>query len=161
MKLISDTLRDALIEQWSHEVKNSHIYLNVESFLSGKGLDNLAKIFEEQHSEEQGHAKIIFDLLKDLNVVVTIPTVESLQKNMSNIMDVAELYLEREISTTQSLISLKDLAIEDGNGIVEEVMRNMISKQQVEYAEATLFMDRASICGNDWKAVFMWDIGIG
>jgi len=44
--------------------------------------------------------------------------------------------------------------------VVEERMREMIKIQQQEYAEATEFLDKSNIIGNDWKFVFLWDASL-
>jgi len=160
MKLISDNLKDALIEQIGHEIYNSHLYLFIAGFLKNKGLNNLAKHFEGQFKEEQDHSKMIFDLLTDLNTDIRLPSIESVELNIENIMDIAQKYLDREIETTESLNEIKVLAMEDQNPIVEERIRRMVELQQHEYAEATDFMDKAEITGNLWMNVFIWDLGV-
>jgi ferritin len=86
--------------------------------------------------------------------------IDEVSIDFSNIIDVANAYLGREIITTQSLDDIKNLAIEEKNPVVEERMREMIKLQQNEYAEATDFMDKAEITGGDWKFVLMWDLGL-
>ena len=159
--LISDSLKESLISQFSEENKNANIYLSIASYLNGKGLSNLAKKFEEQHSEEIEHSLIIYKLLSDLSITFIVPEVESYDiSNIDNILGIAELYLEREIITTESLGDIKKLAMEEDNHVVEERMRDMIELQQAEYAEATEFFDRSSLFV-DWWQVALWDSSIG
>ena len=159
--LISDGLASSIREQIGHEFLNSHIYLYVAGFLKNKGLDNLAKIFEEQYDEERKHGKIFFDLLTDLNTSVIIPAINACEMEIVSILDVAQLYLDREILTTKSLKEIRDLAMEDGNAVVEEKLRYMIGLQQNEYSESTSFMDSAELCGDDWWKVKVWNDSLG
>jgi ferritin len=159
-KLISDSLAEALNNQIAHERYNATIYLYIAGYLKNKGLENLANIFEGQHDEETSHAKIIFDLLTDLNTQVIMSEIDEVSTNFSSIIDIAKAYLGREIITTQSLDDIKNLAVEEKNPIVEERIREMIKLQQHEYAESTDFMDKAEITGGDWKFVLMWDLGL-
>jgi ferritin len=158
--LISDTLAEALNNQIAHERYNATIYLYIAGYLKNKGFEKLASIFEGQHDEEMGHSKIIFDLLTDMNTSVIMREIDEVSIDFSNIIDVANAYLGREIITTQSLDDIKNLAIEEKNPVVEERIREMIKLQQNEYAEATDFMDKAEITGGDWKFVLMWDLGL-
>jgi len=156
-ELMSDHLREALNFQWSHEIMNSHIYLYFKAFLKNKGFDNISNIFEGQFQEEQNHAKMIFDLMTDLNANFSSLPIESGDFQINSVVDIAKFYLEREILTTESLKEIRDLAMDEGNVIVEERMRNMIELQQHEMEESMTFMDKAEICGSNWMNVLIWD----
>ena len=158
--LISDTLRNAICEQIGHEKYNSNLYMYVCGFLRNKGLDNLAKHFEEQHLEEFNHSIEFFNLLTDLNADVIIPEIKEIAIPFLNMIDVAKAYLDREILTTESIDSIKKLAIEEANPVVEEKIRDMLKLQQKEYAEATSFMDKALLLP-DWWMCALWDASIG
>lgn len=154
--LVSDFLAKSLCEQIAHEQYNARLYMFICGVLRNKGLDNLAKKFEEQQKEETGHSMEFFNLMTDLNADVSLPALEEINIPVSSIFDIAIVYLEREILTTKSIDELKKLAMDENSPVVEEKMRYMISLQQKEYEEATSFMDNASLCmgGNDswWKA---------
>lgn len=160
MILISETLRNAICEQIAHEKYNSHLYLYMCGFLRNKGLDNLAKIFEAQHAEESEHSLEFFNLLTDLNADVVIPEVDGVSMPFDSIVDIANLYLAREFLTTASINELKVLAISEPNPVVEEKMREMITKQQHEYAEATSFLDKATLLREWWQCA-LWDASLG
>lgn len=161
MNLISNELNSALCEQIGHEKYNSNLYLFMAGFLKNKGFDNIAKIFEEQHEEEFNHSKMIYDILTDLNSPVRIPEISEIEISFGSIMDLARTYLEREIETTKSLESIKQLAIDQENSVIEEFMREMIRLQRNEYAEATSFADKAELMSGDWWKVSVWDVSLG
>lgn len=161
MVLVNDTLKIALCEQIAHEKYNANLYLFIAGFLKNKGLDNLAQHFLEQHGEETEHSLEFFDLLVDLNVPILIPGISEINMDFDTIVELANTYLNREIYTTTSINEIKKLAIDDDNPVVEEKMREMISKQQKEYEEATTFQDNALLCANDWWKVKVWNDSIG
>lgn len=159
MEFIKEELRNALWEQITHENTNANIYLYIASFLKNKGFENIAKIFEKQYGEELSHAKMIVDLLTDMNTTVVIGEISEINLGFSSILDIAKKYLERELLTTASLAEIKNLAI-DENPIVEERIREMIKLQQHEMSEVTDFYDKSEILGDDWKAVLLWDASL-
>jgi ferritin len=161
MTLINESLRNALCEQIGHEFYNANLYLHMCAFLRNKGLDNLAKHFEGQYEEEINHGKEFVNLLTDLNANVFIPEIDNIQMSFENILPLANAYLAREVLTTTSIDEIKKLAISDNNPVVEEKMREMISKQQKEYEEATTFLDNAILCGDDWWKCKVWNDSIG
>jgi ferritin len=150
INLISPALTSAICEQIGHEIMNANTYLYICGYLRNKGLDGIAKHFEEQHAEEIGHSKEFFSLLTDLNAPVTIPEVDEANSPITTIMDIANIYLERETLTTTSINEIKKLAILEDNSIVEEKMRDMISKQQKEMEEVNNFMDMAILLPEWW-----------
>lgn len=161
MPLISDSLKDSLVEQIAEEKKNANIYLSIASYLNGKGLSNLAKKFLEQHNEETGHSLTLYNLLSDLSVVFVVPQIETYDiSSIDNIVSLAELYLEREYQTTESLGEIKKQASDEDNHVVEERIREMIELQQLEYAESTEFLDRANLL-KEWWQVALWDSSLG
>lgn len=159
--LISDSLRDSLVQQIAEEKKNANIYLSIASFLNGKGLSNLAKKFEEQHFEETEHSLILYKLLSDLSIVFVVPQIETYDiSSIDNIVSLAELYLEREVLTTESLGEIKKQAMDEDNYVVEERIREMIKLQQNEYSEATEMFDKANLL-KEWWQVALWDSSLG
>jgi len=158
--LISDSLKESLISQLAAEKQNANIYLSIASFLNGKGLSNLAKKFEEQHSEETSHSLIIYNLLSDLSIVFNVPEISEFQVSFTNPLSVAELYVAREFETTTSLGEIKNLAMDDGNHVVEERMREMIKLQQNEYEEATSLYDTLELL-TEWWQVALYDVSLG
>jgi ferritin len=159
--LISDSLKDSLVQQIAEEKKNANIYLSIASYLNGKGLSNLAKKFEEQHSEETEHSLILYKLLSDLSIVFNVPAIELYDiSSIDNIVSLAELYLDREYQTTESLGEIKKQSMDEDNYVVEERIREMIKLQQTEYAEATEFLDRSNLL-REWWQVALWDSSLG
>jgi ferritin len=159
-KLISDNLNEALCEQIGQEKYNSNLYLYIAGYLKNKGLDGLAKHFEGQHQEEIDHSKKIFDFLTDHSSPIFIPEINSPNIPLVSIVQIAELYLTREIDTTKSLNGIKHLAIDEDNPTAEEFMRDMIKMQIHEYEEATTFLDKAILAGDDWKIILLWDASL-
>jgi len=154
--LISENLTNAICEQIGHEKYNSNLYMHICGFLRNKGLDNLAKHFEGQHLEEFEHSLEFFNLLTDLNGDVHIPEIDEINNTYTTMLEIASIYLSREILTTESIDSIKKLAMSEDNPVVEEKMREMISKQQVEYAEASSFMDKVLLLPEWWQCA-LWD----
>jgi len=159
IKLISDNLIDSLLAQWAHEKYNAHLYLYISSFLKNKGLNHLGSKFYNQYKEENEHSEMIINLLTDINADVTLSEIEEINIPINSIMDVADKYLLREYETTASLDEIKKISIDESNPVVEEFIRKMIEIQRHEYEEATDFMDKAELTGNNWFNVFLWDLG--
>jgi ferritin len=160
VKIISDGLKAALEEQIGNERYNATVYLYTDAYFNSMGCGNIAKFFRKQHDEEIGHSLMIADLLIDLGVFFDIPSVDGCAMPYEDWKFVADLFLSREIETTNSLIALKNMAMEEGCGIVEELMRKMISIQQSEMSESTDFHDKMYAL-TDWSHVILLDATFG
>lgn len=159
MLLISENLRNQLVEQWVEEKENSQFYIYIGGWLKNRGYENLAKYFIDASFEEDVHAKKIFDLLTDLSLDFESRQIGSGVFPISSIGDIAEKFLSREIQTTQSLTEIRDLCSEEetASSVVEEMIREMISVQQSELEESTSFMDKTKILTEWWQVMF-WDL---
>jgi ferritin len=156
--MISPSIKDSLIIQWQHEMENRSVYLFISSFLANKGLGNLAKKFKLQADEELEHADMIYKYVVDMGGDFIPTSISGFSFIVNSILDIAILYKEKEISTTQSLQDLLDLAIEVKDSISEVFIRKMIKLQKHEYEEVSDFEDKALIIGDDWKTAFLWDV---
>jgi ferritin len=162
--LISEIVKESLVNQLGAEKYNANLYLTIAAYLRVKGFDNLAKLFENQHTEEESHALIIYKLLTDLNEDFSMPTIDGFSPMFNSITDVSELYIQREIDTTESLKEIRLQAADEGNGgcpVVEVAMIEILKLQQNELEEAATFNDKCQIIGNDWKTVLLWDASLG
>jgi ferritin len=129
---MNELVRNAFLDQYVEESENSAIYTFSGAWLKNKGLNNLGKMFLDGADEEKKHARTILDLLTDLNTPVEIRSIPDGDYPINSISDIANKFLQREEQTTQSLIEIRDLCIEHGEGISEELVRKMVGWQQNE-----------------------------
>jgi len=161
--LISDTVKDSLVNQMAMEKRNANMYLVIAAFFKKKGLDNIAAIFEEQNKEEERHALFLYKLLCDLNEEFDMPSIDGFQSVFNSISEVGELYLQREIETTESLKEIRFQAADETMGgcpVVEVAILELLKMQQEELSEASTFKDKCEIIGNDWKTALIWDASL-
>ena len=157
---ISNELKNALNNQLAVEKYNSAFYSYIASWFKNKGLNGLAKHFSSQIDEEFEHHKKIMDFLTDMNADVDIIAVPPVVLTIGSIIEIAQAYLDREVATTKELQSIKEITLDDGDGIAEEFLREMIQIQRAEIAEANDFYDNAEMTGGDWKFIKIWSDSI-
>jgi len=161
MKLLTTSIVSAFQEQIAEEKLNANIYLCMYSYLESKGLSNLASLFLSQHNEETSHSIQIAMFLSDLGKTFDIPQILTASSEFSGLTDMANKYLNREVITTKSLNSIKELAIDESCPVAEEFCRRMILLQQTEYSEALDFVDKVNTFGDDWVSISLWDTALG
>jgi ferritin len=158
--LLSIDLNNVLCEQIAQERYNAGAYMKIAGILEQKGLNKLAKHFIGQVEEENGHAKQIYDYIVDLNGFINVQTVSPVVSDLSDILEIANLYMNTEIETTNSLKEIANLAMDENDLVTWDFMMEMLKQQRTEYAEATTFLDNAELCGSDWYKVKVWNDSI-
>jgi ferritin len=157
ISMLSEEIVDILCHQISHEIMNAIVYLRMAGFLNSKGLKNIAQMFEKQHDEEMEHSGMVYNFLMDMGVDIIIPPTEGASMQFTNPEDLAILFMNREIFTTQTLAEIRQMAIDAKDVLTEEFSRKMIEKQIKETSEFTGFIDQCNLCGDDWYRVKVWN----
>ena len=159
---ISDTLKEALVQQIGAELANANLYMRIAAFLQDKNLKNLAKHFEGQIDEEQHHSRLIYDLLVSLGEDFYIPEIPAVALDFETFLELARLYVRKEEDTTASLKEIKNIAVQDtmpGSGAVVAKMIEMLGYQINELDESTSLLDTATLL-NEWWQVAIYDAGL-
>lgn len=158
MSNLDSTILRLLNEQIAHELYNSNFYRKIGSYLKNIGLDNLGSHFyDDQVSEEQGHAKLVTDFIVSRNEKVDSLTIPEVTISLRDIIQIAELYLKQEKDTTAKLSTIASQALSNADFITFGFMQDMIDKQRIEEEEAFTFLDKARMTQNDYKVVLVWD----
>jgi ferritin len=130
---LSESLNDALNQQVLIEYKNSLIYKQVESWCEDNQLKNLSKYFNAQSLQEKSHADKFASYINDrTGGKVTIEDIDVPSLSIGNITDIGELSLQTEISTTESIESLYDLALSEKSYIDLPFFSDMLQEQVEE-----------------------------
>lgn len=162
MANISEESLRLLNAQIQHELWNSNIYRFMGSYLKKMGLDNMGDFFYvDQVKEEQGHAQLISDYINDRNETVLSLPIPDGTLHINSLTHLAELYNDRETITTEKLNVIANQALNEGDYMLFDFMREMIAKQRVEMSESLTFRDRAYMADNDLKTYLIWDANFG
>ena len=132
MKL-SENLNSALNQQILIEYKNSLIYKQVESWCEDNQLKNLSEYFHKQSLQEKDHADKFASHINDrTDGKVTMGDVEIPELSINDITDIGNLSLQTEISTTDSIEALYDLALSEKSYIDLGFLQDMLNEQVEE-----------------------------
>lgn len=158
MANISSEILSLLNLQIAHELYNSSLYRKLGSHLKRLGLDNIGSFFaEDQVNEEISHAESITRFIEDRNEKVEALQIPEVKVEFNSMMQIADLYLNQEQTTTEKLKMIARTAIDENDFITFDFIREMITKQRTEESEALTFKDRAYMTGNDTKTILIWD----
>lgn len=145
MKL-SQEINDAINVQIQHEFLNMLKYKVIESYFQDMRLINLANRFKAQSNEEYEHASKFIDYLnKRIGGKVSIEEIPKPNLTINSVQDVANIYLETEQGTTESIESIYSLICEENSEMDRGFISEMLNIQVTEEDEADEFMKKVAL----------------
>lgn len=126
---ISTNLSAMINAQIGRELSNKHLYRQFASYAHTKGLKNIEKFFKGESEGEQGHADIFMKLLDEANVQISIPDMLAKPANFKDCMEVAQMYVDAEVETTDHLDEIYRASETDGNVGVSNQLADLLQEQ--------------------------------
>src|SRR5450830_1557789 len=111
--MISDRVRDLLIEQVGHELSAHQAYYGISLYFEGQSLKKWARLFHGQSVEEAQHATKIIAFLVDNEVPFDLPAVGKGITQYASAREAVQTALESEVRVTGQFNALAGAA-QDG-----------------------------------------------
>lgn len=129
--LISKELNAAINEQIGHEFGAMLQYVAIATYFDGEALPRLATHFYRQAEEEKAHAMRLVHYVVEAGGQVAIPTIPAGQSGFSSAEEAVKLSLDQEVTVTNQINALADLAIKD-NDHAARIMLDWFVTEQIE-----------------------------
>lgn len=143
--VLKESLNSAFNEQITHEMRNVSIYRQIQTFFDSMQLVNIAKYFEKQADHENDHAKLLINYVNSrVSGKVKIQAIED-PIEITSIDQIADLYLETEQGTTESIEALYSLAFEEKSFMDLPFISCFLNEQVEEEDSAEKFKIRISM----------------
>ena len=134
--LISEALNAAINDQIRDELGNSNQYVAIASYFADESLNLLAEIYFKQAEEEREHAMKFVKFVLDAGGKVVVPAVPEPRNEFGSPEDAAKMAYDAEVSTTNRIYALVDLAASEKNHIATNFLQWFVSEQLEEIASA-------------------------
>ena len=108
--MISDRVRDLLIEQVGHELSAHQAYYGISLYFEGQSLKKWARLFHGQSVEEAQHASKIISFLIDNEVSFDLPALGTATTQFASARAAVESALESELRVTSHFDALAGAA---------------------------------------------------
>ena len=123
-------------EQIRHEFTAHQQYMAVAVWFDGKDLPQLAAHFYAQAVEERSHAMMMVKYMLDRDVPVTIPGVDDVRNDFTDVREPIRLALQQEQQVTRQIEALFRAAREENDALGEQFMLWFLKEQVEEVAKA-------------------------
>lgn len=161
--MISKPLNAALNTQVGNELAASNQYVVIAAYFDSEGLPMLAKHFFNQATEERDHAMKFVRLILDGGGDLKIPAVPAPQTGFKNSLAAVQLALDSEITVTNQINDIVDLAIKEKNHIMKNGLDWFVNEQREEVTSADTLVrmvKRAGEAGLFHVEAFLRDGGL-
>jgi ferritin len=98
--MISDRVRDLLIEQIGHELSAHQAYFGISLYFEGQSLKKWARLFHGQSLEEAQHATKIIRFLVDNDVQFDLPAISRATTRFESATAAVQAALDSEVKVT-------------------------------------------------------------
>lgn len=145
---LSAKVKELLIRQLTHELRNHNLYMTFSNFYANKGLNLLAEYYKLRAEEEYTHHNWIRTYLSDNGINYKYPAVEEINENFSELIDPIKLTVKVEEETTSMIYDIVDQAVEEGDHITAAWLNTpglLVLEQLEEQSLSTAVLDIASM----------------
>ena len=144
-----------LSNQVNMELFSAYLYLEFSNWLMDQGLTGFAHWYRVQAMEERDHAMLIYDYLHHNNETVDLAAIEQPTTDAKGVMDILKAGLEHEELITNSINDIYEAALKEKDYRTKEFLDWFVKEQGEEEANANDLIDRATILGDDRKALYI------
>src|SRR5690606_34894377 len=100
-------------------------------------LPQLEQMFRQQSDEEHAHAVKFIDYVNEAGGTIRIPPIPAGRSDFASIEEAVQLALDSELSVTDSINQLYDLAIEEHDHLARGILQWFVDEQLEEVSLMT------------------------
>ena len=129
--MLNKKLEKALNEQLNMELQSAYIYQSMAAYFEGANFKGFAKWMDLQATEEQEHARKIYDYIFSMGGTVTLTAIDAPKSSWKTPMDVLKETLGHEQMVTKRIYDMVNLAAKEGD-LASASYLDWFVKEQVE-----------------------------
>lgn len=112
---LSEDMQKLMLRQLIHEHANFHLYRSFANFYGIRGYAVLEKYYIERAEEEKKHGTWIYNYLSTTDTEFIYPEIPAVSEKFETMVDPFRITVDKEISTTQLINEMVELAAEEGD----------------------------------------------
>ncbi|MDI9471387.1 MAG: ferritin [Tissierellia bacterium] len=145
----------ALNEQINKEIYSGYLYLSMVNYFEERSLDGFASWFKAQAQEELYHAMRIYNFIHEVGGKVVLEAIEKPDIEWTSPLQVFQEGLKHEKFITASIHELVQMAEEEKEYAVRDMLQWFIVEQVEEEANFSLHVDQLELGGDTGAALML------
>jgi len=130
--MISEKLAAAMSAQVGREFAASNQYVAIATYFERESLEQLAKFFYRQATEENEHAMKFVHYVTEAGGTVILPAIDAPRHDIASAEVAARLSLDWENEVTRQIKALMDQAVKETDYLAQDFLRWFINEQLEE-----------------------------
>lgn len=139
--MISDKLREFLVDQIGYELTAHQDYLGISIYFQQQSLLRWGRYFRDQAIEEAQHATRIMDFLVDNDIQFDLPPLAGATAQYESALAAAEAALESERTVTARFRDGSQMALAEGDHTTHQFLQWFVAEQVEEEAKIVNLID--------------------
>ena len=159
--MLSKKIETALNEQINAEMWSAYLYLSMASYCHFIGQPGMASWFEVQFSEEQDHAKILFNYVNSRGGRVELKPIDAVPTEWNGVLDVFQSTLRHEQKVTDLINNLYALTHAENDFATQSMLKWFVDEQVEEEENAKTIIDNIKMIKDNGYGLYMLDKELG
>lgn len=155
--MLSDKLKEALINQMNNEFAASHEYMAIASYCETNSYDGFADFFIQQSKEEHYHGMKIYKYLNDRGVHAKLTELPAPKNDYGTILDTFKTALKQEQEVTKSFYNISDIALDEKEHMTLSFVKWFLDEQVEEEAMFETHVDYIGRIKDDNSALYIYE----
>jgi ferritin len=147
----------AINEQIQAEFESAYLYLSMSAWCTENNYPGFAHWLKTQWQEETLHATKLYDFLHSRAASVHLQQIKEPARTFTSPLAVFEAVRKHEISITDRINKLYELALAEKDYPLQIVLQWFINEQVEEEANVIGIIDQLRMIGSDGPAVYLLD----
>ena len=151
-------MQEALNTQVKLEASSSQNYLAMASWAEIQpGLDGVAEYFFIQSEEERVHMLKLMRFINERGGFAIVPALDQPIVTHKSLKNMFEDFLNQEISVSNSINDLVDLALNEKDYATHNFLQWYVSEQIEEEKSARILNEKLEMIGEDKSGLYLFD----
>jgi ferritin len=155
--MITKRLQEELNKQLNKELYSAYLYLSMAGWLSSANLPGFSHWMLMQFEEEQAHAMKFFQYIIDRGGQVELKDIKKPKSEWKDIIDVFQDVVKHEVSVTNSINDLVDVAMDERDHATVNMLQWYVSEQVEEEATVGDLLQQLKLVEGRGAGLFMLD----
>ena len=153
--MLNKKVSDLLNQQINKELYSAYLYLDMNNYFQGRGLNGFANWYMIQAQEERDHAMLFYQYMQNNDRPVTLDAIAKPDKTFKTDMDVLKEGLAHEEYVTSLINNIYAAAYEVKDFRTMQFLDWFIKEQGEEETNARDMITKMELFGTDPKSLYM------
>lgn len=159
--MISQRIQDAVNKQINEEFESAYLYLSFSALLDSQNLKGFAHWMHLQWEEEIAHGMKLYDHMLRRGGEIKLKQIKQPSSDATKPLEIFEAVLAHERHITECINDLYELAKEEKDNPLQNLLQWFIDEQVEEEENAEEYLEKLRLIGDNGPNLYLLDQELG